>query len=115
MRPVTIVLALFAVAVTAGCNRQQKSSAARGEVQLAVTDRGFEPPRAEVPRGQAFTLVITRKSEQTCAKEILIPALNERRPLPLNQAVRIDVPKGVADTLNYICGMHMLGGTIAAK
>ena len=49
------------------------------------------------------------------SKEILIPALNERRALPLNQAVRIDVPNGVADTLNYICGMHMLGGTVAAK
>ena len=115
MRPALILLALFAVAATAGCNQQQKSSAGPQVVQLAVTDRGFEPARAEVPRGQAFTLVITRKSDQTCAKEILIPALNERRPLPLNQAVRIDVPHGVVDTLNYICGMHMFGGTIAAK
>src|SRR2546422_9518281 len=105
MRPVPILLALFAAAVTAGCNQQQKSSAGPQVVQLAVTDRGFEPARAEVPRGQAFTLVITRKSDQTCAKEILIPALNERRPLPLNQAVRIDVPHGMVDTLNYICGM----------
>ena len=115
MRPVTIVLALFAVAATAGCSQEQKSSAGPQVVQLAVTDRGFEPARAEVPRGQAFTLVVTRKTDQTCAKEILIPALNERRTLPLNQAVRINVPNGVADTLNYICGMHMLGGTIAAK
>ena len=115
MKPVLIILTLVAVAVTAGCNQEQKSSAGPQVVQLAVTDRGFEPPRAEVTRGQAFTLVVTRKTDQTCAKEILIPVLNERRPLPLNQAVRIDVPKGVADTLNYICGMHMLGGTIAAR
>ena len=115
MRPVLILLALLAVAVTAGCNQEQKSSAGPQVVQLAVTDRGFEPARAEVPRGQAFTLVVTRKTDQTCATEILIPTLNERRALPLNQAVRIDVPKGVSDTLNYICGMHMFGGTIAAK
>ena len=115
MRPVLVLLALFAGVVTAGCNQAQKSTAGPQEVQLSVTDGGFEPARAEVPRGQAFTLVITRKTDQTCAKEILIPALNERRALPLNQAVRIDVPNGVADTLNYICGMHMLGGTIAAK
>ena len=110
-----VLLALFAVGAAVGCTREQKSSAGPREVQLVVTDAGFEPPRAEVPRGQAFTLVITRKTDQTCATEILIPALNERRSLPLNQAVRIDVPRGVADTLNYICGMHMLGGTIAAK
>src|SRR5437867_1029138 len=115
MRPTPILLALFAVAMTAGCDQQQKSSAGPQVVELAVTDRGFEPARAEVPRGQAFTLVVTRKTDQTCAKEILIPALNERRALPLNQAVRIDVSRGVADTLNYICGVHMLGGTIAAK
>ena len=58
---------------------------------------------------------MTRKTDQTCATEILIPALNERRSLPLDQAVRIDIPAGVADTLNYICGMHMLGGTIVAR
>lgn len=116
MRPVLVVLALLAASATSGCNREQKSAAApQGEVQLAVTDRGFEPARVEVPRGQGFTLVVTRKTDQICAREILIPALNERRALPLNQAVRIDVPKGVADTLNYVCQMHMIGGTIAAK
>ena len=108
-------LALFALAVTTGCNRGQKAASGPQEVELTVTDRGFEPARAEVARGKALTLVVTRKTDQTCAKEILIPALNERRALPLNQAVRINVPAGVADTLNYVCGMHMLGGTIAAK
>src|SRR6266581_1628288 len=110
MRPVVIVLLLFAATVTVGCKGGQKSSSASREVQLAVTDLGFEPARVEVPRGQPFTLIVTRKTDQTCAKEILIPALNERRALPLNQAVRIDVSGGVADTLNYICGMYMLGG-----
>ena len=115
MRLVLLTLALSTLAVTAGCKGEQKTAAGPQEVQLAVTDRGFEPARAEVPRGYALTLVVTRKTDQTCATEILIPALNVRRALPLNQAVRIAIPAGVADTLNYICGMHMLGGTIAAK
>lgn len=115
MRLVLVLLSLVAAVVTAGCKGEQKSSAASGEVQLSVTDSGFEPARAMVARGQPFTLVVTRKSDQICVREILIPALNERRDLPLNQAVRIEVPKGVADTLNYICQMHMVGGTIAAK
>ena len=115
MKPVLIALVLVVLVIAAGCMAGQRTPAVPREVKLAVTDRGFEPARVEVPRGQALTLVVTRKTDQTCAKEILIPAVNERRALPLNQAVRIDVPKGVADTLNYICGMHMLGGTIAAK
>lgn len=115
MRSALIALALLATAVAVGCNGQQKSSEGPQVVQLAVTDAGFVPPLAEVPRGRAFTLVVTRRTDQTCVKEILIPALNERRALPLNQAVRIDVAKGVADTMNFICGEHMIGGTIAAK
>ena len=115
MKLALVVLALSILAVTAGCNGERKTAAGPQEVQLTVTDRGFEPGRAEVLRGQALTLVVTRKTDQTCATEILIPALNVRRALPLNQAVRIDIPAGVADTLNYICGMHMLDGTIAAK
>src|SRR6266852_3717949 len=115
MNPALFLLALLAVAVTEGCTQQQKSSVEPQVVQVAVTEAGFEPARAEVPRGQAFTLVVTRKTDQTCAKEIEIPTLKVRRALPLNQAVHIAVPKGVADSLNYICGMHMIGGTIAAK
>ena len=115
MKFILVVLALFALAAVAGCNGEQKTSAGPQEVQLVVTDRGFEPAQADVPRGKALILVVTRKTDQTCATEMLIPALNERRTLPLNQAVRIDVPAGVADTLNYVCGMHMLGGTIVAK
>ena len=115
MKLALLALALSTLAVTAGCKGEKKTAAGPQEVQLVVTDRGFEPARAEVRRGQALTLVVTRKTDQTCAKEILIPALNMRRTLPLNLAVRIDIPAGVADTLNYICGMHMLGGTIAAK
>ncbi len=115
MKFTLLTLALSTLAVAAGCHGERNTAAGPQEVQIAVTDGGFEPARADVPRGQAFTLVVTRKTDQTCAKEILIPALNARRALPLNQAVRISVPAGVADTLNYICGMHMLGGTIAAK
>jgi plastocyanin domain-containing protein len=115
LRLASIGLALFVVAAVLGCNQQQKSSVSSGEVQLSVTDSGFEPASVHVPRGQAFTLVVTRKTDRTCATEILIPALDVRQPLPLNQAVRIDVPKGVTDTMSYTCGMQMFGGTIAAR
>lgn len=116
MKPVLIALALAVLVAAAGCGAAQKSSTGPQDVQLAVTDRGFEPARTEIPRGQAFTLVVTRKTDQTCATEIVIPRLNQRHALPLNQPVRIEIPAGVvADTLNYVCGMNMLGGTIVAK
>lgn len=110
-----LVLALVGTASMSGCGAKQEAPAGPREVQLAVTDRGFEPSQTIVPRGQALTLVVTRKTDQTCATEIVIPGLNQRQALPLNQAVRIEVPAGVADTLNYACGMDMMRGTIVAK
>ena len=115
MKPALMVLALVATAGISGCGTRQEAPSGPREVQLAVTDRGFEPSQTAVPRGQALTLVVTRKTDQTCATEIVIPRLNQRHALPLNQAVRIEIPAGVEDTLNYVCGMNMLGGTIVAR
>ena len=115
MKGIIATLAL-ALAAGQGCQSGPTSSARAQEFQLAVTDQGFEPAETVIPKGRASTLVVTRKTDATCAKEIVIARLNERRELPLNQPVRIEIPKDAArDTLSYICGMDMLGGTIVAK
>ena len=105
------------LAAAVGCHTApRQSSATAHDVQLTVTDRGFEPSETFIPRGQAVTLVVTRKTDQTCATEIVIPRLGTRQALPLNQAVRIEIPAGAAtDTLSYACGMNMITGTIIAR
>lgn len=114
--PHAVKLAIVAsLVLVAGCGGGGRVASKYPEVQIAVTDRGFEPDRALVPRGQPVTLVITRRTDQTCAKDILIPALDLKRDLPLNRSVQIDIPAGVADSLGYSCGMEMLSGVIVAK
>jgi len=66
-------------------------------------------------KGKAVTLVMTRKTDQTCAKEVLFPSLNKRYPLPLNQAVRIDLPASQKGTLSYQCGEKMIGGQVVIE
>lgn len=117
-----LVAAVFAVA---GCGGQKAGgaaaggaatgSAAPGEVAIEVTEAGFVPAIAEVPKGQAVTLVMTRKTTQTCATEMVFAANGEKHALPLNQAVRIELPADHADTLAYACGMDMIKGQIVAK
>ena len=105
-----------ALAASGGCQSASTTSTGGQEFQLAVTDQGFEPAETVIPKGRAAMLVVTRKTDATCAKEIVIEKLNEKRELPLNQPVRIEIPKEAArDTLSYVCGMDMLGGTIVAK
>jgi plastocyanin domain-containing protein len=112
-RPLFLIVPL--AVLLAGCGGASRTASRYPEVKIEVTDRGFVPERALVPRGQAVTLVITRRVDQTCAKDISIPALNLTRDLPLNRAVAIDVPNGITDSLSYECGMQMLSGVIVAK
>src|SRR5205809_7912144 len=111
MKIIHAVLAIGLVAaVLAGC---QRSSTHRGaaEYAIAVTDKGFEPAETKIIKGQAATLVFTRKTDQTCAKEVVFPALKERHPLPLNEPVRVNLPASAEGTISYVCGMNMLGGS----
>jgi plastocyanin domain-containing protein len=91
---------------------QPRPAVQSGDVHVDVTDRGFEPAEVRVPAGRAVTLVMTRKTEQTCATEVLFPSLGQRHSLPLNRPVRILLPASPGGTLSYQCGMNMLGGRI---
>ena len=95
-----------------GACQQNRSAQVGGEVHVDVTDKGFEPANVKIPVGQAVTLVMTRKTDQTCATEVVFASLNQRYSLPLNQPVRITLPARQRGTLSYECGMKMLGGRV---
>ena len=115
----SVVSLLVLAAALAGCqgrsSQQAGNQAGPREVKLTLSDQGYQPALAEVPRGVPLTLVVTRTTDQTCATRFVIPSLDRKYDLPLNQGVRIELPQGVSDTLSYTCPMNMIGGTIAAK
>ena len=82
---------------------------------IAVTDQGFEPAVVVVPRGKPVTLIVTRRTDRTCATEMVFGTPERRYDLPLEQPVRIELTEGVTDTLRYACGMDMYRGMIVAK
>lgn len=84
-------------------------------VRVSVTEKGFEPERLTVAAGQPIRLEVTRTTDATCGKEIVIPALNTRKELPLNQAVVIDLPAQQGGELGFECGMQMLKGTFVIR
>jgi plastocyanin domain-containing protein len=103
---------LLSAAALAGCS---SSNTGTQEVAIYVTEDGFVPAKASVPRGVPVTLVVTRQTDQTCATSFRIPSLDRTVDLPLNQHVRIDLPGGIQDTLQYTCGMEMLHGMVIGK
>ena len=102
------------VTALAGCGRSATHQAS-DEYVISITDKGFEPAETKIPKGQPVTLVFTRKTDQTCATEVVFPTLKQRHPLPLNQQVRVSLPASAEGTISYVCGMNMLGGSVVVR
>src|SRR5687767_3767189 len=66
-----------------------KQAAAR-TIEMSVTEKGYEPASIKVKKGEPVKLLITRKTESTCATEIIIKDSNINVPLPLNKQVAVD-------------------------
>ena len=58
------------VMLVVGCS---SADAAREQrVRITVTDRGFEPATVTVPSGRPVTLLVTRRTERTCATAFVL-------------------------------------------
>ena len=110
----TFVSALIlGVAVVAGCGGGLEGG--MKEIQIAVTDKGFEPKEIHVKKGDDVTLVVTRRTDQTCATEIVVAGGKVRAALPLNQPVRVALGTVDADGVKFACGMGMLEGAVIVR
>jgi plastocyanin domain-containing protein len=106
------VLALV-VALAAGCAGQP--GGANREIEVSVTDNGFEPSRIEVNKGDNVTLVVTRKTEQTCATGIVVADRSITKDLPLNEPVRVAIGSVEGGEIGFACPMDMIKGTVATN
>jgi plastocyanin domain-containing protein len=84
-------------------------------IRVAVDSQGFSPNSIEVKKGQSLTLQFVRTTDGTCAKEVVFPALNIKKPLPLNTPVDVPVPSSEAKTYAFACGMGMLKGSLVVR
>ncbi len=84
-------------------------------VQMAVTADGFVPAQAQVRAGQPVKLVITRKTDRTCATDIVIKDYQIHQPLPLNRAVEVTFVPTRTGTVRYACAMDMVAGALTVK
>ena len=83
-------------------------------VRVAVTATGFEPARVPTAAGTVVTLVFTRTVEETCAKEVVFPALGIRRALPLGEPVTIKLPPATGEVA-FTCGERMFKGSVVIQ
>jgi plastocyanin domain-containing protein len=80
---------------------------ASGTVSVIADEEGFHPSSVTTKKGAQLTLEFTRKSDKTCATEVVFPELKIEKALPLNQAVLVAIPTDQIRTLSFQCGMGM--------
>jgi plastocyanin domain-containing protein len=110
LRPATALPLAFALMLLAlaGCSKGSGPKI----VRIAVTDDGFEPASVTVPRGRPATLVITRRTDATCATEAVFAETGRKVALPLGEDVRIPLATDAPGTLHFACGMDMYKGKV---
>lgn len=81
-------------------------------VDVAVTEDGFVPSRIKVQKDEEVRLVVTRKTDRTCAKEIVIQGFGIQRPLPLGEAVAVSFTPTKSGEIRYACGMGHVSGVV---
>ena len=94
----------------AGPGTQAKDASDR--LEITVDGAGFHPSDLSVRAGLPAVLVVTRTTDRTCAKEIVIPALDVARPLPLEESVEIVIRPDRKGDIRFTCGMDMVSGVI---
>ncbi len=102
------------IAAFVACNKSAPA-ADHGRIAIRADDKGFTPGSVTVKKGEPTTLVFTRTSDDTCAKEVVFPELKIKKALPLNQPVDVEVPTGEARTLAFTCGMGMFKSSVVVQ
>jgi plastocyanin domain-containing protein len=110
----------FRMAVTttlaAGLAMPAVAAPKRQTVAMAVTEKGFEPATVQVKKGEPVTLLITRKTDKTCATEIVIDEHKVNAKLPLDKEVKVTFTPKKSGELKYGCAMDkMIGGVLRVE
>ena len=81
-------------------------------VEMQVTEDGFVPAKIKANKGEKLRLVITRKTDNTCATEIVVKEAGINTKLPLGKTVTVELTPKKSGEIKYACGMDMITGII---
>jgi hypothetical protein len=89
-------------------------ASAPGKIALTVTEEGFVPDRIPAKKGKPLTLSITRKTDHTCAREIMFQGQDGKTPLPLGKTVDVTYTPKASGELKFGCAMGMMVSGVMA-
>jgi plastocyanin domain-containing protein len=130
----TIMLLVAAIALSVAvfgaarnCYRAMKQpgaapvSAAKATLQndaqtatVEIDDKGFEPSNLKLKAGAPAKVTFVRKTDATCAKEVVIKEYKIERKLPLNEPVTVEFTPRKGE-FTFACGMGMIKGKLIVE
>ena len=111
LKKMKFLVLLFALVSTVAISKE-----APNEYVMIVSDNGFEPSSLKVKAGSPVTLKVTRKTNETCAREITVPSQKLRVDLPLNKEVVVKIASLKKGEIKFGCAMDlMVGGVMFAE
>lgn len=112
--PCKPILTMLLLLAAGACG--QAGAAQSGAITMAVTNAGFVPDHIKVKKGKPVTLLITRKTDETCAKDIVIDEYRVHTALPLNKEVSVTFTPTKSGELKYGCAMNkMVSGILTVE
>ncbi len=127
----SLMTLLIPLALLSGCSKDKKDESSAkpapteakkstdpNRFDITVTEKGFEPEDTTVPAGKEVKLVFERKTDKTCAKQVILTMDDGKtiqKELPLNTPVEIAATFPKVGKLNYACDMDMIKGHIVVQ
>jgi plastocyanin domain-containing protein len=116
---IRLVSTVFVIFVALSCStafaQAGKKPRKDQRVTINLTGRGYEPSSFRLEKGVRARLIFIRKTEYECGREVVFPAYNIRRELPLNTPVTIRFTPRKTGTFSFTCGMNMLHGKLIVR
>src|SRR5215468_322136 len=105
-----------------GCCAAMRRSAAAGfalrngaqTATIEVNGEGFQPSTLKLKAAVPAKVTFVRKTDETCAKEVVIKEYNIDRKLPLNEPVTVEFTPRKGEFI-FACGMDMLKGKLIVE
>jgi plastocyanin domain-containing protein len=81
---------------------------------VEINDKGFEPSSLKLKAGVPAKVTFVRKTDEGCAKEVVIKEYGINRQLPLNEPVTVEFTPRKGE-FTFACGMDMLKGKLIVE
>jgi plastocyanin domain-containing protein len=82
------------------------------EIKMEVTGDGFVPARIKALKGEKVRLLVTRKTDRTCATDIVVKDQGIKVALPLDKQVTVDLVAKKSGEIQYACAWGHIRGVI---